>query len=218
MAVASGTDTLIATPHRGWFLHQPCRPEIVRAHVAVLQESIKRAGIPLTVLPGDEIKLSGRVATDLLDGEVGTLGDAGKWALIEPPFDGIPPDGLSSLRKIIKAGFQVVLAHPERCASIQQSLAFLDLCADLGMAFQITSGSLLGTFGLKAKATAEAMLAHAADWPLVIASDTHDTHDRPPNLLAAARDAAALIAGAHEAQKMVDTRPRSFITSVPSAG
>ena len=210
LAVASGTDTLIATPHRGWFLRQPSRPETVRAHVAVLQESLNRAQIPLTVLPGLEIKLGPRVATDLLNGEAGTLGD-GQWALIEPPFDGIPPSGLDTLQKVRDAGFQIVLAHPERCASIQISLDFLAAAAEIGAAFQITSGSLLGHFGPKALATAEAMLAHAAEWPLVIASDTHDLYDRPPSLLAEARDAAAFIAGADESQAMVDSRPRAML-------
>lgn len=212
LAVASGTDTLIATPHRGWFLRQPSRPETVRAHVAVLQESLSRAGIPLTVLPGLEIKLGPRVAADLLNGEAGTLGD-GQWALIEPPFDGIPPSGLDTLQKVREAGFQIVLAHPERCASIQISLDFLAAAAEIGAAFQITSGSLLGHFGPKALATAEAILMHAAEWPLVIASDTHDLHDRPPSLLADARDAAAFLVGADEAQAMVDSRPRAMLPS-----
>ena len=211
LAMASGTDTLVATPHRGWFLRHPARPEAVREHVAALQESINRAQIPLQVVPGVEIKMGGRVAADLLSGEVGTLGDAGHWALIEPPFDRIPAEGLDYLKRVIDAGFQVVLAHPERCAAIQASLAFLESCAEIGAAFQITSGSLLGHFGPKAQATAEAMLAHAADWPLVIASDTHDLYDRPPNLLAEARDAAAFIVGSDEARKMVDSRPRAMI-------
>ena len=210
LAVASGTDTLVATPHRGWFLRHAPRPEIVREHVASLQESINRAQIPLTVLPGVEIKLNTNVAEDLIKGKIGTLGD-GQWALIEPPFDHIPPYSLIWLQKVIDAGFHVVLAHPERCAGIQTSLAFLKSCAALGVAFQITSGSLLGHFGPKAQSTAEAILTHAAEWPLVIASDTHDLHERPPTLLAEARDAAALIVGAEEAQKMVDARPRAMI-------
>ena len=211
LAVESGTDTLVATPHRGWFLRQPSQPEVVRAHVAVLQESLNRADIPLQVLPGLEIKLNTQVADDLTREKVGTLGD-GPWALIEPPFDHIPPDGLMWLQKVVRAGYKVVLAHPERCAGVQASLAFLEAAAQIGVAFQITSGSLLGHFGPKALATAEAMLTHAAEWPLVIASDTHDLYDRPPNLLAQARDAAAFLVGAEEAQRMVDARPRAMIT------
>ena len=211
LAVASGTDTLVATPHRGWYLRQPSKPEVIRAHVAVLQESLNRASIPLTVLPGVEIKLNTHNAEDLFKEKVGTLGD-GQWALIEPPFDQVPPDGLQWLQKVVDAGFKVVLAHPERCAGIQASLSFLEATSALGIVFQITSGSLLGYFGPRAQTTAEAILTYAAEWPLVIASDTHDLSDRPPNLLGEARDAAAIIVGADEAQKMVDARPRAMIT------
>ncbi len=211
-AVAVGTDTMVATPHRAWFLRRSARPDVVREHVAGLQESLNRAQIPLRVVPGVEIKLGPRVARDLVDGEIGTLGDAGRWALVEPPFDRIPKDGLDNVKSILDAGFQIVLAHPERCAEIQQSLTFVAACADLGMAFQITSGSLLGRFGPQARETAHAILAHAADWPLVIASDTHDLHERSCGLLREARNVAAAIVGEECAQEMVDARPRAMIT------
>jgi len=211
LAVGSGTDTLVATPHRGWYLRQPSKPEVIRAHVAMLQESLNRAQIPLTVLPGVEIKMGMRVAADLLNGEVGTLGD-GQWALIEPPFDGIPANGLEQLQRVLDAGFKIVLAHPERCASVQASLDFLAAASALGVVFQITSGSLLGHFGLRAQSTAQAILASGLEWPLVIASDTHDLSERPPNLLAEARDIAATVVGADEAQKMVDARPRAMLS------
>ena len=211
-AVAAGTDTMVATPHRGWFLRRAARPEVVREHVAGLQESLNRAGVPLRIVPGVEIKLGPRVGRDLLDGEVGTLGDAGQWALVEPPFDRIPPDGLDSIGRILETGCRVVLAHPERCAELQESLAFVEACAARGVAFQLTSGSLLGRFGSRALDTAHALLARADDWPLVIASDAHDLHERSCGLLAQARDAAALMVGADRAQDMVDARPRSMIS------
>ncbi len=212
-AVAAGTDTMVCSPHRGWFLRRTARPDAVREHVAALQESLSRAGVPLKVLPGVEIKIGPRVAQDLTDGEVGTVGDAGRWALIEPPFDRPAPDALDNLRRVRESGFEVVLAHPERCAAIQESLDFLEECARLGVAFQLTSGSLLGRFGVRAHQTAYAILARAKDWPLVIASDAHDLDDRSPGLLRRARDVAAQIVGPEAAQEMVDARPRAMITA-----
>jgi protein-tyrosine phosphatase len=215
-AVSIGTDTMVATPHRSWFLRRAAKPEVVREHVAGLQDSLNRAKIPLTVLPGVEIKMAPRVAQDLIDGEIGTLGDAGLWALVEPPFDRIPAGGLESLQRIVEAGFRVVLAHPERCSEIQNNLYFVEACADLGLAFQLTSGSLLGRFGQHAQETAFSILSHAADWPLVIASDTHDLHERSCDLLREARDVAAARIGETLAQEMVDGRPRAMITPLPN--
>ena len=211
-AVADGADTMVATPHRGWSLRRPARPGVIREHVVALQESLNRARVPLRVVPGLEIKMAPRVAQDLADGEVGTLGDAGRWALIEPPFDRIPPGGLDSLRAVAALGVGIVLAHPERCGEVQAGLDFLDECAALGAAFQLTSGSLLGRFGPRAQATAHAILARAGEWPLVIASDAHDPYERVPGLLSAARDAAAATVGEAAAQDMVDARPRAMIT------
>ena len=211
IAVFGGTDTLVATPHRGWSLRQPAHPQIIRERVAELQAELNWAQIPLTLLPGLEIKLGPQVAQDLQDGVIGTLGEGSRWALIELPFDRLPHDTLDNLKAVRDAGYEIVLAHPERYAEIQRRPDFLDSCAALGVAFQLTSGSLLGRFGARAQATAETILRCAADWPLVIASDTHDLRDRSPALLRAARDAAAAIVGLELAQEMVDSRPRSMI-------
>ena len=158
-----------------------------------------------------EIQLGPRVASELAGETLGTLGD-GRYALIEPPFDRLPADALDNIRAVRDAGFGIVLAHPERCKDIQQDLAFVEACAGLGLTFQITTGSLLGRFGPRAEATARALLARAADWPLVLASDTHDLDDRSPGLLAAARALAAQIVGEDEANRMVNSRPRALVS------
>ena len=212
MAVSQGTDTLVATPHRGWSLRLPAHPDIVRDHVARLQAELEWAQIPLTIIPGLEIRINPHMAQDLQDGVIGTLGAQSRWTLIELPFDRIPHDALDNLRAVRDAGYEIVLAHPERYVLIQESLAFLEACAALGIAFQLTSGSLLGRFGSRAKSCADSILLRAADWPLVIASDTHDLRDRSPALLYEARNAAAAIVGFELAQDMVDARPRSMIT------
>ncbi|MBV9849611.1 MAG: capsular biosynthesis protein [Armatimonadetes bacterium] len=210
LAVAGGTDTMVATPHRAWLLRREAPPAWVRPQVADLQAALDRAGIPLAVLPGVEIQVGPRVASELKGDTLGTLGD-GQWALIEPPFDRVPHDGLDNIKAVLDAGFQIVLAHPERNKEIQQHLGFVEACADLGLTFQLTTGSLLGRFGARVEETAKAILARAADWPLVIASDTHDTHDRTPGLMAAARAVAAEIVGEEEAGRMVDARPRAIV-------
>ncbi len=212
LAVDSGTDLMAATPHELSGSRRGAPPEWLRGQVHELQQMLDSKGIPLRVVPGVEIKLGPTVAEKLAARKVMTLGNAGQWVLIEPPFDHLPPDALSHVRSIFDAGFQVVIAHPERCREIQQTLAFVESCAALGAAFQLTSGSLLGHFGGLAQRTAEALLNHASEWPLVIASDTHDAVERPPSLLAAARDHAALFVGADEAQRMVDTRPRAMLS------
>ena len=214
MAVLEGTDLMAATPHRAAYSRRDAPPKWVRENVARLQAALNDAGIPLTIAPGTEIPLGPHVAEELADGKLMTLNDAGRWVLIEPPFERIPRDGLDNLLAIQEAGFGVVLAHPERNAVIQRDLTFVEACADMGIAFQITTGSLLGYFGPSARRAAESILAHAETWQIVLASDMHDTSERPPNLMVAARDAAAVLVGAEKAQAMVDTTPRSFLARI----
>ena len=113
-AAAGGTDILVATPHQFWPGRRGAPADWLRGLVLELQSMIDREKIPLRVVPGVEAKIGLHVVEELQHGEVLTLGDAGRWVLMEPPFDRIPPGALSTLREVRQAGFQVVLAHPER--------------------------------------------------------------------------------------------------------
>jgi len=212
LAVADGTDIMVATPHRTWTTRLDAPADWVREQVALLAEQLTIANIPLTVLPGVEIPIGPRVAIDLVDRRLSTLGDAGASALIELPFDYIPADSLANLELIVNAGITVVLAHPERYAVLQKDLTFAEACADLGIIFQLTTGSILGRFGPKAQASAEAFLKRYEKFEIVISSDTHDLKNRPPNLMSNARKAAAKIVGKERADNMVNARPRALIT------
>ena len=211
LAVDGGTDIMAATPHEISGGRRTAPADWLRGQVYELQQMLDAKLVPLRVVPGVEIKLGPSVAAGLTAGKVMTLGDAGQWVLLEPPFDRLPPNALAQVQAIFDAGFQVVVAHPERCREVQQTLAFVEGCAALGAAFQLTSGSLLGHFGGAALRTAELLLRHAGEFSLVIASDTHDAFERSPNLLAAACDRAAEFVGIDEALVMVDTRPRAML-------
>ena len=210
-AVAGGTDLLAATPHRKYYTRKSAANDWLRERVQQVNKMLKIEHIPLTVVPGLEIPLTSAVAGELLRGELMTLGDAGISVLIEPPFEGLPEDAVASLQAIRDAGFEVVLAHPERNGDIQHDLTFLDLCAPMEITLQLTSGSLLGMFGMAAQATAYAILQRWRDWPIIIASDGHDLRERTVTRMRDARDAAAAVVGYDEADEMVDLRPRALL-------
>jgi len=212
VAVADGTDIMVATPHRSWSTRVDAPAAWVREQVAALTHALDEHQIPLTVLPGVEIPVGGRVAIDLVEGRINTLGDAGGWALIELPFDYIPADSLENLETIVRAGINVVLAHPERNAILQKDMTFAEACADLGIIFQLTTHSIVGKFGAKAQLSAEAFLRKADKFELVIASDAHNLDHRSPALMSNARKAAAKIVGNERADNMVNARPRAIVT------
>jgi protein-tyrosine phosphatase len=199
LAVAGGTDVLVATPHRAWGARREASPTWVKERIA----------------PGVEIPVGPHVAEDLKSGVLGTLGDAGAYALVEPPFDRIPHDAIPNLHAILETGINVVLAHPERNAEVQKHLAFVEACASLGLSFQVTTGSILGRFGPKAQKTAEDILDHWREWSIVIASDSHDRYDRPPSWMAMVHDLVAARTSPEEADAMFNARPRAMVTGAP---
>jgi len=215
-AVEGGTDIMVATPHRAYFLRRDAPRAWVIDHVQSLQDALDKAGILLKVVPGVEIQFGPAVVADLTSQHLCTLGDAGTWALIEPPFEGLPDSAFSTIEQLSEAGINVVLAHPERNSEVQRDLAFVRGCVLRGCVLQITTGSLLGDFGPKALRAAEGILSNHLEWPIVIASDSHDPEHRRTNLMAAARDMAARIVGQEAAQAMVDSRPRSLVESTES--
>jgi len=116
LAVDGGTDIMAATPHEISGGRRTAPADWLRGQVYELQQMLDAKSVPLCVVPGVEIKLGPSVAANLTAGKVMTLGDAGQWVLLEPPFDRLPPGALAQVQAIFDAGFQVVIAHPEKAA------------------------------------------------------------------------------------------------------
>jgi protein-tyrosine phosphatase len=178
-AVRQGTSTLVATPHVSLrYSNTPTRIEQV---LADFKARLRVEQIDLELCAGSEIAMA-RVA-DLRDIELArlTLG-GGRWLLVEPPFasaaHGLEPIMLDLLRR----GFRVLLAHPERCAAFHRDPAMLTAMVSNGARTSITAGALVGRFGRTVHRFALA-LAHEG---LVhnVASDAHDPHGRSPSVLA----------------------------------
>ncbi|MDR3709403.1 MAG: hypothetical protein P4L33_13970 [Capsulimonadaceae bacterium] len=190
MAVEAGTTVMAATPHR-YMRGREIMPATIVSQVGVLQDELEARSIPLTIIPGCEIPIAVDIVEKLAAGRLLRIGgSAGTHALVETPFENIPPYALSVLEDLFDAGVQVVLAHPERNVQVQNDLAFVESAAALGCVLQVTSGSILGHFGPRAEAAARAIVSRD-DWQVVIASDAHWAHDRTPNHLVAASERVA---------------------------
>ena len=83
----------------------------------------------------------------------------------------------------------MLLAHPERCPAFHRDPALLESLVDGGVLTSITSGSLVGRFGSRARRLALALLdsglAHN------VASDAHDAVQRPPSIAAELAESGA---------------------------
>lgn len=205
LEVADGIVTATATPHVGSVdvAELPWR-------VAEVNAALAKHGIPLAVEAGGELGVrgAGRLSADEL--ELIAHGAAGaRWILLEAPLDGAVRTLHGAADQLRAAGYGVVLAHPERCQPLfDDGMAGLLRELERGSLAQVSSSSLLGRHGTRARRNAVRMLTgrHAA----LLASDAHGP-GRPPCLKAAIRSACELGLGAAEAHALCAERPRALL-------
>ncbi|MED3731329.1 tyrosine-protein phosphatase [Geobacillus stearothermophilus] len=174
-AAKEGITTIIATPHHQNGTYENPRPAVLSL-AAELNDELKRRGIDLTVLPGQEVRIHGDLLDGLARGEVMTLADT-PYILIEFPPDHVPKYAEQLLFDAQVKGFIPIIAHPERNVEIIEYPERLYQLVKRGALAQLTASSVTGHFGKNIKMFSfqliEANLAH------FIASDVHNTKTRP---------------------------------------
>jgi protein-tyrosine phosphatase len=189
LAAADGTTTIACTAHRSARLPTP--PARIVQAIADLQPKINAERLGVRLVPGLEIAIDQARVMDDEELRAASLGGAGRWVLIEMPFQGWPLDLPELLTALEVRGFGAVIAHPERAQSVQTSPDRLRDIVGRGALVQITASSLTGDNGPRPQRTAIQLLR--AGHAHVIASDMHSPRRRPPGLsdgLAAAAAAA----------------------------
>ena len=208
MAVEDGITRMVATPH--------CREAsycndlaIVLPKVAALRAVLEQHSIPLELIPGAEVHICPDLVDRVRDGRAPTLANNRKTLLLELSLTQPPPVQLENLVFQLKlAGILPVFAHPERIQYLQDSVSRYEEVIRLGAWGQITTGSVLGTFGRSVRAFSEELIRKGLIH--VLASDAHNVRGRPPQL----REAVSVIAGwigGEAAERMVTTTPESFL-------
>ncbi len=209
IAVDQGTTHMFATPHQQ-FQGTRSRQEI-KDRVAALQKELDAANIELKILPGYEIRLEGSILEDWDNDLAGPLGDS-RYVLVEPLFERYDQEAIQILDQIFLRGYIPIMAHPERIMTIQKDVSLLEPFIARGGLTQITSHSLTGYHGQKAKQVAREML-HAG-WGHILASDSHHENRRQP-VLSEGVVIAAEIVGQAKAEAMVTTTPWAIVNDEP---
>jgi protein-tyrosine phosphatase len=150
---------------------------------------LRKAGIPLQVLPGGDVRIEVGLVEGVRRGDVLTLADRGRHLLLELPHELYFPMGpvLEDLRRI---GVTGILSHPERNQGLLKQPTLVESLVDNGCLMQVTAGSLIGGMGPAPQAMAEWMLARG----LVhfLATDAHGQKARRPLMRRAFERAAEL--------------------------
>ncbi len=208
MAVEDGITRMVATPHCKESSYHNDLP-IVLERVRDLRAVLERHRIPLDLIPGAEVHICPDLVQRIEDGRAPTLANNRKTLLLELSLNQPPPVELENLVFQLKlAGIMPIFAHPERIQYFQDDVSRYEEVIRLGAWGQITSGSVLGTFGSGARRFSEQLIRNGLIH--VLASDAHNIRGRPPQL----REAAAIIAGwigEEAAGRMVSSTPASLL-------
>ncbi len=170
---SQGIETIITTPHlRG---SMTTRTAELEGFLGVLDEAWEQL-TNLARSEFSEIRLERGVEL-MLDVPQPVLADsrvrlAGtSFALVEFPFMSIPPNSTLAIRDLVQAGWNPIVAHPERYANMFPNYGLIESWREAGARIQVNSGSLVGFYGQSPKKLAWAILRDGlADY---LSSDYH---------------------------------------------
>ena len=162
----------------------------------------------LKVLPGADVHLGEDLLGPLRQKRLMTVGNGGRYLLIEFPSQGIPYMAERILFQLIAHGIIPIITHPERNPEIGRKPARYYEMVRMGCLGQVTAMSLTGGFGPEVKRLAKELLIHKLIH--LIASDAHSIETRPPILTPAVRAASKWV-GTEEAGRMVTEYPQAIL-------
>src|ERR1700747_810508 len=131
MACADGITTVVCTPHILQTVYDNAGPQI-QAAVALLQEALSTADIPLRLLSGADVHMVPDLLSGLKDGRILTLAGS-RYVLLEPPQHVMPPQFDDCLFRLQSAGYVAILTHPERLSWIGPQYALIRAMVNKGL-------------------------------------------------------------------------------------
>ena len=210
-AQATGFTTMVATPHLPGPLDAAYRE---RVEAAYRQTRVMAAAVGVEVRLGYEVALTPDLPDRLERGEPSTL-DGGSAILVDVPFAGWPHHADDTFFALQVAGFQPILAHPERYAELQRDPGRAASLVERGVALQVTIGSLVGVFGKTAQRTAEQMLRQGLVH--LVATDAHSAGHRFAAVPAGLQKLRDLV-GEERLVQLVQAVPQALLAGDPLTG
>jgi protein-tyrosine phosphatase len=184
LALADGVTTIAATPHVR--ADYPTTAEEMENAVDELRYDFVVQGIDIDLAYGGEIALGILFAIPPDDLRRFSLGQTGRYLLVECPYRGSPLHFEPALTTLLRQGIIPILAHPERNPDVQDRPDHVQQLAEAGVLVQVTAASLDGSLDRASQHCARQLL----DLGIVhlLASDAHGPHIRTAGLAAAARE------------------------------
>ncbi|MCE5090382.1 tyrosine-protein phosphatase [Staphylococcus devriesei] len=172
---SEGISDIIATPHH---LSPTFNNEygIVKEKLQQLSEMEEVKELGINLYPGQEIRISDQIISQLEKGEAIGLNNS-KYVLIELPSGRVPHYTSRLFFELQSKGYVPIIAHPERNKEISQNLDVLFELINGGAISQLTSASLNGEHGKNIQKLSIQMIEN--NLVHFIASDAHHSNRRP---------------------------------------
>ena len=177
-AAADGIRMIAATPHHNNGIYTNTSGSIIEG-VTRLNALIKQQDIPVTVIPGQEVRFNDRFWEEHRLGHVQSL-NGSRYLLVELPSSIVPRNFADTVHELVVSGIVPVIAHPERNAEIAANPDKLKELVQLGAIGQLTTHSLCGLFGRKIRKLSLELIRQQLVH--ILASDAHDIARRTFNL------------------------------------
>ncbi|MGJ3196283.1 tyrosine-protein phosphatase [Peribacillus frigoritolerans] len=174
-AVEAGITHLFATPHHLNERYVNVKDDIID-RVFELNKCLQQENIPLSVHPGQELRIHRELFVSLEKRELLTLDNAEKYLLLELPSGHVPIYTQELIYELLLKGITPIIVHPERNKELIENHNLLFKLVQEGALTQLTSGSIIGLFGKNVKSFSKKILEH--NLAHFIATDAHNIGSR----------------------------------------
>lgn len=174
-AISQGITHLMCTPHHNNGKYNNPADKIIR-EVANLQGELDKRGLDLTLLEGQEVRLTEFLLTAIQREEILFTDLDNTYLLIEFPTNEVPIYAEQVFYQLLNRGQVPVIVHPERNAVFREEPNRLVSFLEMGTLTQLTAPSIVGIFGSDIQQTARQILEH--NMLYMVASDAHNLRHR----------------------------------------
>lgn len=174
-ATENGITHALLTPHHMNGRYVNHKQDVIR-RTKEFQKQINTHNIPLTVFPGQEVRINGQLL-EALDRDDILFADTGnRYLMLEFPDDDVPHYTSQMIFDLQQRGIVPVIVHPERNTKIMAQPELIYQLLENGCLSQITASSYVGTFGKKVENFSRQLIAAGQGY--IFASDAHNLPGR----------------------------------------
>ena len=169
-AISQGITHILCTPHHNNGKYHNPKSDVIPL-VSSLQSELDQRNLPLTVLEGQEVRITGDLIEDIRNDEILFTDLDDTYILIEFPTMEVPTYSEQVFFELKSLGKTPVIVHPERNAFFRKDPNYLIPFLEMGCLAQLTAPSYVGVFGKDIQKTAKTMVEH--NLVQMVASDAH---------------------------------------------